>query len=152
MISSLVYSSQQEKVLIEGIRQGNTQDIGRLYDIYAPILMGIISRITRDEHLTSHALQSTFVKILQTINGKDFLNENLCCWMLRIARSEALKLTPKDRRPNDQISLKVTDSPLELTLIRGYSIEQAAEKLQISEVSLLQALRKELQQYLRKVQ
>ena len=61
-----------------------------LYDHYSDSLYGIINRILGDVQLAEDALQKTFLKIWQNIEGYDAGKASLFTWMSVIARNTAL--------------------------------------------------------------
>ncbi len=61
-----------------------------LYDHYSDSLYGIINRILEDDQLAEDALQKTFLKIWQNIDGYDTTRASLFTWMSVIARNTAL--------------------------------------------------------------
>jgi len=61
-----------------------------LYDHYSDSLYGIINRILGDVQLAEDALQKTFLKIWQNIEGYNEDKASLFTWMSVIARNTAL--------------------------------------------------------------
>jgi len=61
-----------------------------LYDQYSDSLYGVINRIIGDDQLAEDALQKTFLKIWQNIDGYDVSRSSLYTWMSVIARNTAL--------------------------------------------------------------
>ena len=61
-----------------------------LYDHYSDTLYGVINRILGDDQLAEDALQKTFLKIWQNIDGYDPGRASLFTWMSVIARNTAL--------------------------------------------------------------
>src|SRR4030095_13212209 len=61
-----------------------------LYDQYSDSLFGVINRIIGDDQLSEDALQKTFLKIWQNIDGYDATRSSLFTWMSVIARNTAL--------------------------------------------------------------
>lgn len=61
-----------------------------LYDQYSGSLYGIINRILGDAHLAEDALQRTFLKIWENIEGYDVSKASFFTWMSVVARNTAL--------------------------------------------------------------
>ncbi|MEO6131139.1 MAG: sigma-70 family RNA polymerase sigma factor [Saprospiraceae bacterium] len=61
-----------------------------LYDQYSDSLYGIINRILGDSQLAEDALQRTFLKIWQSIDGYDITKASFFTWMSVIARNTSL--------------------------------------------------------------
>jgi len=101
----------------------------KLYQMYAPALMGIISRIVKSEVTAEDVLQITFVKIMSSIDGYDPLRSRLFTWMAEIARHAAIdRLGIKHLASNLQPSEKEI---LHLIYFEGYTHSETAEKLDI---------------------
>jgi RNA polymerase sigma-70 factor (ECF subfamily) len=61
-----------------------------LYDHYSDSLYGIINRILGDDQLAEDALQRSFLKIWENIQGFDSTRASFFTWMSVIARNTAL--------------------------------------------------------------
>lgn len=79
-----------EGALISGIRLGCEKNFNTLYQMYAPALMGIISRISGSEVAAEDILQETFVKIWNSIDSFDPARGRLFTWMAATARHNAI--------------------------------------------------------------
>ncbi len=63
-----------------------------LYDMYAPALMGIVTRILKDDELAEEALKRTFIEISASISKYDGQKGRIFTWMAAIARNTAIDL------------------------------------------------------------
>lgn len=63
-----------------------------LYDMYAPALMGIVTRILSDDGLAEDALKRTFMKISASIGQYDEKKGRIFTWMAAIARNTAIDM------------------------------------------------------------
>ncbi|WP_417610177.1 RNA polymerase sigma factor [Owenweeksia hongkongensis] len=134
-------NAQEARVIISGVQSGDRQQFEKLYDNYAPLLLGVISRVVEDERLAAEVLKDTFIKIRKDMIDGHCSADNLCTWMLSTARNLSLKVVG-DRKLDQQ--LEETAGALELVLQRGYTVAQASEKLGMSEKEICQALHAEL--------
>ncbi|HOZ77328.1 MAG TPA: sigma factor [Ferruginibacter sp.] len=72
---------------------GNREAFGRLYDKYAPPLMGIITRTVEGGTSAEQILQSTFMHILKQIDLFDASRNSFFTWLLTIARQQVIANT-----------------------------------------------------------
>jgi len=80
----------KEKMLIEELKAGNSFYLHKLYDLYAPALLGIISKLIKYDDLAEDVLQETFVKTWKSINKFDPDKGKLFTWIARIAHNTAI--------------------------------------------------------------
>jgi len=88
------------------MQQGNPQAFGKLYDKYAPTLMGLIIRLVGDKKAAEDVLQQVFNKIWNNKTAFDFSKERLFSKMIKIARDtarEANHMGKTDFNGNKQI-------------------------------------------------
>ena len=60
-----------------------------LYDNYASALLGIATKIVRNQQVGEDVLQEVFIKIWRNIDTYDNLKGTLFTWMLNITRNES---------------------------------------------------------------
>ncbi|MES2456288.1 MAG: sigma-70 family RNA polymerase sigma factor [Bacteroidota bacterium] len=60
--------------------------------MYAPALMGIVTRILKDDELAEEALKRTFIEISASISKYDGQKGRIFTWMAAIARNTAIDL------------------------------------------------------------
>ena len=83
-----------EQNLVIQMQQGSLHAFGKLYDKYAPMLMGLIMRLVGDKKTAEDVLQEVFNKIWENKAVFDFSKERLFSIMLRIARDTARAVIP----------------------------------------------------------
>ena len=115
-------NAQEARVLISGIQSGDRAQFEDLYDNYAPLLLGVISRVVEDERIAAEVLKDTFIKIRKDMIDGYCSADNLCTWMLSTARSLSQKAIG-DRKLEIEISENA--NALELVLQKGYTVAQA---------------------------
>lgn len=82
--------------------------------MYAPALMGIISRITRSQIVAEDVLQETFVKIWNSIDGYDSSRGRLFTWMAATARHTAIDQLRSRTQLNADKNSNIDDHSFEL--------------------------------------
>ncbi|ALI97733.1 RNA polymerase sigma factor [Rufibacter tibetensis] len=164
MVESRI-GGESEKRLIEAIRQGKQEAFGLLYDTYAPVLMGMITRIVQHTDVAEEVLKETFLAIWSRIHIYDPSKSGFLTWGLAMARGIALEAkktgmygnllhtTEKDAvvrqeeeraKQVEEAKVKETFCQLEpqekaiidLIYLKGYTCTQAAEALGISETQI----------------
>ena len=83
----------QEKNIIQGLKQQNKESIAQLYDQYGATLYGIILKIVQHEEIAKDVLQEVFVKIWKNGARYDTKKGSIFTWMLNIARNTAIDKT-----------------------------------------------------------
>lgn len=164
----LTYTEQD---LVRAFCQGKPEAIDWLYDKYAAVLLGLITRIMRNQEVAEAVLQDTFVNIWQQKDSYDASRLKPLSWLILIARdtamaalksgkynltSEAGKLVSvadqestiiRDRLVDGKIieyfsNLEPTEkTALDLIYLKGYSCTEAAAALQVSEETVKAILR-----------
>ncbi|CAN5183059.1 N/A [soil metagenome] len=81
---------EEDLHLSVAIKQGDKQALGRVYDKYAPVLMGLISRIVPADSSAEEILQNTFLHTWYQIGSFDASRKSLFCWLMNTARQLAI--------------------------------------------------------------
>lgn len=129
--------------LIAGIKAGDKKRFSDFYDKCAPALLGIVYGILNTDDLAERALKNTFTSIRLGMISGDLTHSNICGWMMRIARSEASKMSlgqPSNKKNN----LSTNPTALSIALLGRYSLSEVAKKLCLSESDTMKAIREEL--------
>jgi RNA polymerase sigma-70 factor (ECF subfamily) len=90
-MSGIDFQGETEQSLVAALRQGRQEMLGKLYDAYAPVMMGVIARIVQDDEVAEEVLKETFVAIWSRIGIYDASKDRLLTWGLAIARGIALE-------------------------------------------------------------
>ncbi|MGY4385016.1 RNA polymerase sigma factor (sigma-70 family) [Pedobacter sp. UYP24] len=86
----VLHLNNAEQNLVNGIKSGDQKVISMLYNMYAPALYGIISRIIKFDEIAEDVLQETFVKIWKSIDQYQESRGRLFTWMARLAKNTAI--------------------------------------------------------------
>ncbi|QMU29142.1 RNA polymerase sigma factor [Adhaeribacter radiodurans] len=155
-----------ERTLAISLQQGQPQVLALLYDNYAPVLLGLITRIIRNSQTAELVLQETFLAIWHKRTSYNTSQGGLLTWMIMVAKENALaaleRATPNATFENgkfvsatDQAKTKDTFSAnemqpgklfrtltpnekvaLDLVYLKGCTCAEAAATLEISEEDL----------------
>ncbi|MFD2247531.1 RNA polymerase sigma factor [Pontibacter ruber] len=167
-MSGIDFQGETEQSLVAALRQGRQEMLGKLYDAYAPLLLGVISRIVPDTEVAEQVLQETFVAIWTRIGVYDASKERLLTWGLAIARGIALEAVKTGRysssvNPANETNLQqnkilplqqghvskenlcslapLEKRALELLYLKGRTYAEAAGELSMTEAALKEVLK-----------
>lgn len=159
-----IYPEKPEQDVITRLQQGHQEALGLLYDKFAPILLGLISRIVPDKHNAEAILAEAFLTIWHRKAAYDPAKTGLLTWMITIARETAIKGIKAGKYQHDHTAMqaptmlhpdeeagsakafegRINDfcsrlSPaekaaLDLIYLEGYTCSEAAAALNIPEV------------------
>jgi len=82
---------ETEESLVAAIRNRKQKALSCLYDAYAPVLLGVISRIVQDNLVAEEVLKDTFTAIWSRIAVYDSTKTRFLSWSLALARGIALE-------------------------------------------------------------
>ena len=165
-----------EQGLLIMIQQGNQQAFGKLYDKYAPMLMGFVIKLGCDKKTAEEVLQKMFNKIWENKTVFDFSKEPLFTKMIKMARDTVKEVCTGKTNLNSEISQanksvyinamgsmlpkqngttgpallfnieKDSKEALELIYFNGYNLSEAATVLNIPSSSLLDKVKMAVRQ------
>ena len=75
---------------------GSIEVFGKLYDKYAPSLLGFIASMVSNNQIAEETLQHCFVEIWQRLKYYNASGEQLFVWMFKIARRSAIAVSEKN--------------------------------------------------------
>jgi RNA polymerase sigma factor (sigma-70 family) len=167
-MSGIDLQGETEQSLVAALRQGRQEMLGKLYDAYAPVMMGVIYRIVPEAEVAEQVLQETFVAIWTRIGIYDASKERLLTWGLAIARGIALEAVKTCRynpaanplndtppQQNKVVSLQqgqvskqdlcllapLEKRALELLYLKGRTCAETAGELNMTEAALKELLK-----------
>ncbi len=152
-----------EAELITAIQKGSHQALDALYDKYAPVFLGIISRIVEDEKTADDVLMESFVEIGSKIRNYDISKGYFFAWMMSIVRTRAIEINKA--RKSDTLNESVNSGEkvaiadilpesqqvfepkaLKLVMFKGYCYEEVAEELGVLSESIKSRVRLEFKE------
>lgn len=86
----LTLADETEHELVNGLMAGQTSSLEKLYRCYSASLLGIISKIVKQDDVAEDVLQETFLKIWTSIAQYDANKGRLFTWMSRLAKNKAI--------------------------------------------------------------
>jgi len=128
-----------DNIIIERIRSGETSEFGQFVKRYGPSLMVFVGRIVGVQEDTEDVVQNTFVAAYQHLKDFDPQRASLPTWLQRIAYHEALYHLRKHRR-QVELPLNISDDvPDELPEdTTAQQLDEAIQQLSPEEQTLLQ--------------
>lgn len=159
-MSGIDLQGETEQSLVAALQQGKQEMLSILYDAYAPVMMGVITRIVPDKEQAEEVLQETFVAIWSRIDVYDSSKGRFLIWGLAIARGIALEAVKngKYKQPGpaynaaqqerEQMLKPLCDlepqerAILELIYLKGCSCAEVATELNITQETLKTTLKK----------
>lgn len=79
------------------LRQQKNSAVRLLYEAYAPVFMGVINSIVKDEKVGEQVLQETFIAICSRIGIYDSTKNRFLTWGLALARGMAIQAVKTGR-------------------------------------------------------
>jgi len=113
-----ILSFKDTEKLLQACKQGSYRARSRLYKLYAPMLLGICMRYSKDKFEAEDILHEAFIKIYTKIDqaGKGSFE----AWMKQVVRNEALQFIRK------RSSLNVRHERYEQDSITDYNSEDVS--------------------------
>lgn len=161
---------QRDLSLVLQVQKGDVKALGKLYDVHAPTLLGLIRSVTGNSELSEEVLQNVFMEIYA--RSREFDSEVDCpsVWITELARTAAIAAVngakevesppiQTDRNnvselaEPDSYSAMTTNNTVNTTLlldlirIKKISLPQAALELGITINEIKIRLRAELKQF-----
>jgi RNA polymerase sigma-70 factor (ECF subfamily) len=157
---SVVEVNALERELLAIAKSGDSAALGRLYDAYAPRLLGFILRMTGNQQKAEEILQSTFLEVFGRIRNYDPSSEKLFPWMLKIARAQAQQAIQVENNTanaeirkdanlvnGSDVEAAAHSTLMDLLYVQGRTFAQISQELGLSVEALKTKIRTELKQY-----
>ncbi|AKQ45618.1 hypothetical protein TH63_08095 [Rufibacter radiotolerans] len=160
------FGGDTEELLIKALKRGNQTALSQVYDQYAAILLGVVTRIVHSPEIAEEVLKETFIAICTRIEVYDPSASRFLTWALALARGisieavktgkyqhlaegsekvkyanaeEAMKRTLQDEKRVREVFCHLEPQEkaiLDLIYLKGKSCAEAAQQLQLSEQDL----------------
>lgn len=109
-------SSLQKQEIVGRLDVNHQLTFSELYDQYAPVLLGVISRILADKTEALSALEVAFLRIQREMDQFQPQKQPLFVWLLQIARRTAVDaLNQRSQSRPDSLQLTETGRVLNLS-------------------------------------
>jgi RNA polymerase sigma-70 factor (ECF subfamily) len=90
--------------LLERARDGDTQALGQLYDIYSPAIYRYLCRRCGDPEVAQDLTSGVFLKVLEAIHAGHCWSESFTGWLYRIAQNLLIDhVRSVARRPQSEL-------------------------------------------------
>ncbi|HKK89352.1 MAG TPA: sigma-70 family RNA polymerase sigma factor [Saprospiraceae bacterium] len=89
---------------IDLLQKGDRKSFERLYDNYAPNLLGVVCQMLHEKPMAEDVLQESFIKIYKNIESYDPEKGGLFTWMLNICRNSAIDRKRKINREREKVN------------------------------------------------
>jgi len=165
----------KEQHLAKKLQEGNQEIIGVLYDAYAPVLLGLISKIVRDREIAESVLHDTFLVIWMQRGSYKPEKMGFLTWLIMTAKETAIASIKSDKYRNfpngeeianfvnpEQLQTEAQDplmisnsacnlapaekAALDLIYLKGYSFAEAAAALGVPVETLKSSLKMAIKQ------
>lgn len=104
MASEATADERALQALIERAGRGDSQALGRLYDIYSPKIYRYLYRRTGNAELAEDLTASVFVRVLEAISSQHRWKESFTGWLYRIAQNQFIDhVRQAARRPQSEL-------------------------------------------------
>jgi len=103
-------TTDPESLLIDRLRNSDLESFGRLYEMYAPTLFGVIMRIVEQQETAEDLLQEVFIKIRRSFELYNPKRARLFTWMFNIARNTAIDYLRMRSTRNAKATMDITDA------------------------------------------
>jgi RNA polymerase sigma-70 factor (ECF subfamily) len=85
-----VYSSPEDRALVERLKRRDPQALAELYDRYGRLAYSLVLRVVRDQAIAEDLVQETFLRVWNRIQSIDSDKGAIGPWLLAVARNRAI--------------------------------------------------------------
>lgn len=103
--------ASRDAKLIAGIRSGDEQAMGRLYDLYSSLVYSVALRVLGDGAAAEDVLQEVFLQLWRNPSAFDSSRGSLPAWLSVIARHRAIDALRKRRPQTDWSDVVILVEP-----------------------------------------
>jgi RNA polymerase sigma-70 factor (ECF subfamily) len=123
---------KDDKALIEGVKQGNTDAFGELYDRHAVLIYQYAYTLLRNKSEAEDLVAETFLRALEAIDRYRWTGRPLASWLLTIARNLGMSQLRRRQRAKDAFRLLprlASSEPSEASFAHGVDIDDLRQAL-----------------------
>jgi RNA polymerase sigma-70 factor (ECF subfamily) len=137
-----VMVTEQEKILFQGVAEGNEADFATLFNLFLPKLQPFILRFTRSEQAAQEIIQETFIRVWLS---RDKLGEieNPGGWLFKVASNECYNYIRKSVLTN-KFSHALATEPDAVNTAHEWVDIKDLKRLVLEAVDALPAQRKKI--------
>jgi RNA polymerase sigma-70 factor, ECF subfamily len=118
-----------DSALIEKMMTGDEAALSALYDRYAPMLFGMLSRVLKDQQAAEEVLQDLFLQLWRNAGHFDPSRGTLPAWLMVIGRNRAIS---RLRGRRDRELLEAEEGDFAGTFVSPENIEDEAARKQMA--------------------
>ena len=93
-----------EDELVAALKEHSQKAYSVLYDMYAPVLLGMICKVVKNSDAAENLLQETFMRVWREIDMYDAKKGRLFTWLLNMARTTAINFARSQRNEENTAS------------------------------------------------
>lgn len=151
--------TMEQQELMEAVKDGGSDALSQLYDIFERPVFSVALRTVRDRQLAEEAVQDTFLKVWRQARRYDCSRGSVSAWIFTIAKRTAIDVARRESRspvptetvsdeaavPDDagavwttwEVNLVLGSLPeeqrnaIDLFVIEGYTHAEVAERLDV---------------------
>lgn len=118
-----------DAALIAKMMAGDESALSALYDRYAPMLFGMLSRVLNDRQAAEEVLQDLFLQLWRNAGQFDASRGSLPAWLMVIGRNRAIS---RLRGRRDREVLEENEGDFAGTFASSQNIEDEAARAQLA--------------------
>jgi RNA polymerase sigma-70 factor, ECF subfamily len=118
-----------DSALIAKMTAGDESALSALYDRYAPMLFGMLSRMLNDRQAAEEVLQDLFLQLWRNAGQFDPARGSLPAWLMVIGRNRAIS---RLRGRRDREVLEENEGDFAGTFVSSQNIEDEAARAQLA--------------------
>ena len=118
-----------DSALIAKMMAGDESALSALYDRYAPMLFGMLSRVLNDRQAAEEVLQDLFLQLWRNAAQFDASRGSLPAWLMVIGRNRAIS---RLRGRRDREVLEENEGDFAGTFVSSQNIEDEAARAQLA--------------------
>jgi RNA polymerase sigma-70 factor (ECF subfamily) len=91
------YTNLNDEQIMTLVVSGNCDALEVLYDRYAPMVLGVVTRIVQDRNMAEEVLQEAFWRVWDKADSFEQQRGSFSSWLFSIARRQAIDVTRRQK-------------------------------------------------------